>query len=247
MRTAQVAGRVGYSVQQVRNLARDGVLPPVRRTDSGYRRYGEVHVRAALAYRALATAVGPVDAKSFVRAMHEQPVPRVLALFDHAHAALDRERDDLRRTLAAVTTISAEPIAPAQARDSMSVAELATALGVRTSTLRHWDTEGLVVPDRVAAQGIRRYWPTDVRDARIVHQLRAAGYRIDALRTLMPQVRAAGRLDQLAAALATRDTALTVRSRALLEAAAEFVALLALVEDDDRDGESPVNAAASTR
>ncbi|MFE7711419.1 MerR family transcriptional regulator [Streptomyces sp. NPDC057486] len=60
----------------------------------------------------------------------------------------------------------------------MSVSELAAALGVRPSTLRHWDAEGLVVPDRVPSRGTRRYSPAQARDARIVHQLRSAGYRM---------------------------------------------------------------------
>ncbi|MEX2970149.1 MerR family DNA-binding transcriptional regulator [Streptomyces sp. C184] len=49
LRTVDVARRAGYSVQQVRNLERDGVLPPATRTAAGYRRYGELHVHSALA------------------------------------------------------------------------------------------------------------------------------------------------------------------------------------------------------
>ncbi|MEV0415518.1 MerR family transcriptional regulator [Streptomyces sp. NPDC050448] len=57
---------------------------------------------------------------------------------------------------------------------------------MRASTLRHWDAEGLVTPDRLSGRGTRRYSPAQVRDAGIVHQLRSAGYRIDPLRTLIP-------------------------------------------------------------
>jgi hypothetical protein len=69
--------------------------------------------------------------------------------------------------------------------------ELADVLGVQPSTLRHWDAEGLVVPDRTASRSERTYSPSDVRDARIVHQLRMAGYRIGPLKDLMPQLRGA--------------------------------------------------------
>ncbi|MEV0847363.1 hypothetical protein AB0J21_16090 [Streptomyces sp. NPDC049954] len=74
----------------MRNLERDGVLPPAGRTAAGYRVYGEIHVWSALAYRALAVATGPVEAKRMVRAVHESPVTEVLALLDAAHARLDR-------------------------------------------------------------------------------------------------------------------------------------------------------------
>lgn len=228
LRTIDVARRAGYSVQQVRNLERDGVLPPATRTASGYRIYGEVHLRSALAYRALAAGTGPVVAKGIVRAVHELPASDVLALLDAAHARLDRERKELGLAREAAAAISAEPVGDVHLSDSMSVSELAAALGVRPSTLRHWDAEGLAVPDRVAPRETRRYAPAHVRDARIVHQLRGVGYRIDQLRALMPSLRSGNRSEDVAAALAARDRGITARSRALLDATAALSAVLAV-------------------
>ncbi|MFD6278994.1 MerR family transcriptional regulator [Streptomyces sp. NPDC060209] len=218
MRTVDVARRAGYSVQQVRNLERDGVLPPATRTAAGYRIYGETHLQSALAYRALATGTNPVEAKRIVRAVHDRPTAEVLALLDAAHARLDRERTDLELAKEAAAAISADPIEDVRLSDSMSVSELAAALGVRPSTLRHWDAEGLAVPDRAHPRGSRRYSPAQVRDARIVHQLRSAGYRITPLRTLMPSLRRGHGREDVAAALATRDASIVARSRALLDA-----------------------------
>lgn len=228
MRTAVVARRAGYSVQQVRNLERDGVLPSAARTATGYRIYGEIHLRSALAYRALAAGVGPVEAKKIVRTVHAAPVPRVLALLDAAHARLDTEREDLRQAKEAARVIAHEPIDDVRGTDSMSVSELAEALGVRPSTLRHWDAEGLVTPDRV--RGTRRYTPGQVRDARIVHQLRMAGYRVAHLRLLMPELKRSRRIEDVTSALAVRDTSITTRSRALLDGTAALSAVLSLAE-----------------
>ncbi|MEU1995883.1 MerR family transcriptional regulator [Nocardia gamkensis] len=231
MRTVDVARRAGYSVQQIRNLERDGVLPPALRTAAGYRRYGEAHVRSALAYRALAAGVGPVEAKRILRTVHERPIHEALALLDAAHARLHRERTDLALAKRAAAAISAEPIDDVRASDSMSVSELAAALGVRPSTLRHWDAEGLVVPDRATTQGTRRYSPAQVRDARIVHQLRCAGYRVDTLRALMPDLPRGHRSADVEAALAARDASITARSHALLDASAALTAVIAHAAD----------------
>ncbi|MFI1452538.1 MerR family transcriptional regulator [Streptomyces roseus] len=229
MRTADVARRAGYSVQQIRNLERDGVLPAATRTSSGYRVYGEVHLNSALAYRALAAGTGPVEAKEIVRAAHESPAG-LLARLDAAHARLDRERTELTLAKEAAAAISAEPIAQVRPADAMGVGELAAALGVRASTLRHWDAEGLVVPDRRDGRGTRRYSPAQVRDARIVHQLRGAGYRIEPLRTLMPELRGGRRWDTVQTALAAREAGIAARSRALLEASAALLLLLGPTE-----------------
>ncbi|PZG20240.1 transcriptional regulator [Nonomuraea aridisoli] len=247
MRTADIARRTGYSVQQIRNLERDGVLPPVGRTPTGYRVYAEPHVQAVLAYRALAAGTGPVEAKRILRAAHARPlsdalsdapsdapsdalsdVPsEALALLDAAHARLDTERRELALARQAAEAITAEPIDAVRPSDTMSIAELAAALGVRPSTLRHWDAEGLVVPGRDSVRGPRRYSPGQVRDARVVHQLRMAGYRIAPLRSLMPQLRRGHRWEEVRGTLAARDASIDTRSRALLEAAVALHAVLA--------------------
>ncbi|MDP9793824.1 DNA-binding transcriptional MerR regulator [Catenuloplanes nepalensis] len=222
MRTVDVARRSGYSVQQIRNLERDGVLPPATRSAGGHRDYTDRHVLAARAYRALAAGVGPAEARVIVRAAHRPPPAHLLELLDAAHARLDAERRNLRTAQEAARSISAEPILDVRADDAMTISELAAALGVRSSTLRHWHAEGLVVPDRDATGHNRVYSPDAVRDARITDQLRRAGYRIDTLRTLLPDLRHTGARQ----ALDTRDTALTARSRALLTGAAALGALL---------------------
>ncbi|MGW0789565.1 MerR family transcriptional regulator [Streptomyces sp. NPDC002911] len=238
LRTADLARRAGYSVQQVRNLERDGVLPPAARTASGYRIYREVHLQSALAYRALATSTGPVEAKRLMRAVHERPTAEVLALLDAAHARLHRERTDLALAQEAAMAISAELIEDVRPSDSMSVSELAAALGVRPSALRHWDAEGLAVPDRVAPRGTRRYSPAQTRDARIVHQLRSAGYRIAPLRDLMPSLRRGHGQKDVGAALAVRDASITARSRALLDATVPLSAVLATRSEDSQGNDA---------
>lgn len=223
MRTVDVARRTGYSVQQVRNLEQDGVLPRAERTPTGYRTYDERHVRAVQAYRALAAGTGPVEAKKILRAAHTSS--NVLALLDAAHARLHTERRELALAREAAEAIAAEPLGDVRPSDAMSISELATALGVRPSTLRHWEAEGLLTPQRDAAQQ-RRYTPDQVRDARIIHQLRMAGYRITPLKALMPQLRRADGHEDLMTMLATRDANIDTRSRALLEGAAALNAVI---------------------
>lgn len=239
MRTVDVARNAGYSVQQVRNLEREGVLPPAVRTATGYRIYGQLHLQSALAYRALAAGAGPVEAKKIVKAAHQSPTSQVLALLDAAHAQLHTERTELRHAQRAAQAISSEPLDDVRASDSMSISELAAALGVRPSTLRHWDAEGLVVPDRDPTRGTRNYTPSQVRDARIVHQLRKAGYRVAPLRALMPALRRARPSEDLTAALTARDASLATRSRALLDGSAALSAVLSLSTSAPRDPADP--------
>src|SRR5690606_36679768 len=146
LRAVDVARARGYSAEQVRKLLGPGVLPAGHRTPSGHRRYRRWHLDCALAYRALAAGSRPAHAARRVRTTHAGDGAELLALLDAAHAGLDAERHTLAAARAAVAAIDAEPIDPVLPGDAMTVSELAGALGVRPSTLRHWDAEGLVMP-----------------------------------------------------------------------------------------------------
>jgi len=226
LRTIDVARRLGCSVQQVRNLEHDGVLPPTTRTPSGYRTWTEAHVQAAATYVSLAAGVGPVEAKSILRVAGNGTQDDVLALVDAAHARLHAERRDVQLAREAAVAISAEPFDDLRRTDAMTISELATALGVPTSTLRYWDRQGLVTPERAACSTARSYTPADVRDARVVHRLRLAGYRIPTLRDAMPAFRQVRRASDITDALRARDANISLRSRALLQAAAGLLALM---------------------
>lgn len=221
LRTIDVARRVGCSVQHLRDLEHEGVVPPASRTPSGYRSWGEVHVSSALAHRDLARGVGPVRAEELLRALHSEPLAVFLALLDDAHADLARERRDLRLAREAVTAIAAEPLAAPLLSDALTISELAGALGSTAATLRHWEAEGLLAADRAGRGRVRTYSPIQVRDARVVHQLRTAGYRIPHVRSVLRRLldpRHPG--EALVEALRIRDQQLVDRCHALLRAAA---------------------------
>ncbi len=190
MRTGEVARLAECSANQVRKLEAAGVLPPAARSPTGPRSYDEVHVVSVRAYRALAAAVGPVEARHLLVAAHRTS-DALLARLDAAHAALHVERHELVLARQAVLAIATEPIVDVSAADAMSVGDLAVAIGVRPSALRHWEAEGLLKPER-DARGARSYGPADVRDARPVHRLRKAGYRIGPIRALLPQLHERG-------------------------------------------------------
>nr|WP_280414467.1 MerR family transcriptional regulator [Nocardia carnea] len=175
-----------------------------------------------------AAGTDPASAKTILRAVHNGDRRRVFALLDTAHARLDRERRDLHAARTAARAIADEPLTDIRPTDAMSISELARALGVRPSTLRYWDATGLVVPRRAEIRETRVYSPDDVRAARLVHQLRLAGYGIEPLRQLIPELRGRHHWNDLAAALTARDARIDSRSAALLDGAAALSALLGL-------------------
>ncbi|UFU08456.1 MerR family transcriptional regulator [Ruania halotolerans] len=227
--TAQIADRAGCSVQQVRDLERLGVLPPADRAANGYRQFGARHVLALHAYGDLASAVGPVRARRVMSTLSSHALPEAVATIAALHLELVAARTEAlmaQRALAATQAASESPADADADADAMTITELAGALGVRASTLRFWEREDLLVPERVTRRRARLYPPAAVRDARIVAALRAAGYRIPDVREAMVALHTAAAVGDPGAVLERRLQSLAEQMLALLRAGTDLAALL---------------------
>jgi DNA-binding transcriptional MerR regulator len=217
---------VGYSTQQVRDLERLGVLPAAERTRNGYRRYQERHITALRAYRALAAAIGPVPARQMMPTLVQGTLDAAAEKIDDLHALLARNRDQVREARRGLQAVLADATHVFDDRDAMTISELAEALGVRSSALRHWEHEGLVNPDRISRAHTRRYNARAITEARIVAALRSGGHRIPSIARVLDQLREHGLTAEAHALLDARLSELSRRSVALLEASGRLHALL---------------------
>lgn len=224
--TIDVARRVGYSTQQVRDLERHGAIPDAERGANGYRRYRRRHLVALQAYRALADALGPVPARALMPRLLRGSLTDAAEAIDELHAALARGRSRIREARHGLDAVLAEDAAPFDEADAMTIGELARALDIRVSALRHWEHEGLVAPDRAGSSRARTYRARAIAEARVVAALRSGGYRIPAIADVLEELRGRGLTARARAVLDERLAALDRRSVALLAAAGRIHALL---------------------
>ncbi len=231
--TSYLAVVSGYSVQQIRDLEHLGVIPQATRRTNGYRQFGTIHVTGLRAYRNLAIAVGPAIARATMSELptlnFDEAVAKIVAL----HVTLARSRADTQAALHALNSIVDEGTSDAapDPRDTMTITELSIALGVRSSTLRFWEQEGLIAPERGQHQATRRYPPNATTDARIVAALRAGGYRIPAIREVMTSLRVLDKASRANGAdaqnaLHERLHTIATQSEALLRAGTDLTDLL---------------------
>ena len=225
--TTSAAGRlVGYSTQQVRDLERLGAIPAAARASNGYRRYQQRHIVALQAYRALAAAIGPVPARRLMPTLLVGALDEAADAIDNLHADIARDRALVREARRGLDAVLADSTETVDERDAMTIGELAQALGVRASALRHWEHEGLVHPDRTPGSGTRHYNARAIAEARIVAALRSGGYPIPPIARILGQIRDEGLTVEAQSLLDKRLADLTHRSIALLEAAGLLHALL---------------------
>ncbi|MEV8611846.1 MerR family transcriptional regulator [Amycolatopsis sp. NPDC051373] len=226
MRPIDLAREHGLSAQAVRNYDDAGVLPSTERSDTGYRRYTPLHAQALRVFLALRAGHGHRPAVEIMRSIHRGDTESAYRLIDAAHVALLAERDTRTEVAAALGTLSTAP-APFRG-PPLTVGELARRLDVHPATLRAWETEGILRPERDRATGYREYGPDCVRDAEIARQLRRGGYLLRQVAQFLESLREAGGADALSAFLDAWQHRLTARSRALLAGAAQLDAYLTL-------------------
>ncbi len=215
------------SAQAIRNYEDVGILPPAERSETGYRRYTTLHAQALRAFLALRRGHGYQQAMEIMRATNRGDTESAYRLIDTAHGALLAERDTRTEVAMALGTLSTTAPTAANSRP-LTVGELARRLGVHPATLRTWETEGILRPERHPATGYREYGPNCVRDAEIARQLRRGGYPLRQVAQFVESLREAGGSDALSAFLDSWQDRLTTRSRNLLAGAAQLDAYLTM-------------------
>lgn len=222
LRPVDLAREHGLSTQAIRNYEEAGILPAAGRTAHGYRTYTPLHAQALRAFLALVPGHGHPTATSIMQAVNRDAAEEAFRLIDESHAQLLDDRRTLRAVEAALRDLAPVP----QERGDTFVGPLARGLGLRPATLRKWERAGLVQPRRDPRTGYRVYSAADVRDARLVHQLRRGGYLLEQIAPLIAQVRSAGGVVPLESTLRDWHARLSARSRAMLAGAVALHAYL---------------------
>jgi DNA-binding transcriptional MerR regulator len=159
-----------------------------------------------------------------MRAVNAGDVDAALTLLDESHEQLLHDKETLAEVEKALRDLASPgPEAPSR-REVIFIGRLARQLGIGAATLRKWEKAGLIEPRRDPETGYRVYSPADVRDARLAHQLRRGGYLLRQISPLIEQVRNAGGVAPLEAALGEWRARLTTRGLSMLSAAAELSA-----------------------
>jgi DNA-binding transcriptional MerR regulator len=235
LRPIDLAREHGLSTQAVRNYEDAGILPAAERTSRGYRVYTALHARALRAFLALVPGHGHQTATAIMRAVNDGADGDAFRLVDESHAQLLDDRRTLQAVESALRDLDSGPPAPGagpaaatrgRGAVDMFIGPLAAQLRIRPATLRTWERAGLVRPRRDPQTGYRVYSGADVRDAKLTHQLRRGGHLLEQIEPLIAQVREAGGLEPVEAALHDWHGRLSDRARAMLGGAAALEAYL---------------------
>lgn len=222
MRTTDLAKAVGLGAQQVRNYEAWGFLPAVERNERGYRLYTERHLEALRTTKTLLSAgYSWQEANAVMRAVHEGNLDTALTIVDSRHAMLDQRRKHIETTLEAIHVLILEPATETGGGNvgGLRVGDAAKAVKVRPSSLRFWEQQGLLQPERDDRSGYRIYNRQQMNHLNVVVLLRDANFGFGAIRSVLDEL-ATGRPESTLRAIEKLRTVISSSSRACTRATA---------------------------
>jgi DNA-binding transcriptional MerR regulator len=180
LRTSDIANAVGVHPNTVRLYEEWGFLPPIPRTDSGYRQFNEFHLDQMRLARTTLHGGWPGrkirhSALELVRCSASGALEDALALAKNHQALVQGEREQAETAVLFIQQWLNGDIVETT-KKPLSIGQTARLLDVSTDKLRDWERNGLLTVPRHPQNRYRQYGAAEIGRERVIRTLRHAGY-----------------------------------------------------------------------
>ncbi|RIX51430.1 MerR family transcriptional regulator [Paenibacillus nanensis] len=184
----EIARELHISTSAMRHYEAWGIVPPPERGANGYRLYTRTHRAYFRCLRAMFAGFGTAVTSEALRYIQAGDMDAAFWLVNREQAALYQEKEAADKTLSLLQSPD-PPIPPGRKPKSrMTIGEAAELAGVRASAIRHWEKEGLIIPERDPDNGYRLYTPTHLRQILLIRTLRGTVYFLEHMKELVQAV-----------------------------------------------------------
>ncbi len=190
--TSEVARAAGVHPNTVRLFEAAGYLPPIPRTEGGYRMFTVFHRDQMILARTLLQWPYPGGKTLVEEAVFHAAAGDLGGALERAYTYLARVHAEQAQTDAAARLLErwAQGVAAEPAKSPLSIKQTATLLQVSVDMLRNWERNGLIRAPRNPQNGYRRYGAAEISRLRVIRTLSRVGY------SQMAILRMLTRLDQ---------------------------------------------------
>ena len=190
--TSDLAKAVGFHPNTVRRYVDRGILPPVERSLSGYRRFTEFHLDCLRLVRQVFSNQFPGAAiyQSGFRLIQATASGDLGGALELAYTHLALVQSERAQAEVAAHLLERWALGtPADATtQSLTIGQVARYLGVSIDVLRNWDRNGLINIPRDPSNGYRRYGAPEISRLRVIRMLSRAGYSLSAILRMLLQL-----------------------------------------------------------
>lgn len=192
LRTSDLAQAVGIHPNTVRRYVDWGLLPPVERSPSGYRRFTQKHLDCLRLARLIYGADYPGRSLR-----HSGWEVIQLAVTDdwggalelaYRHLALVQAEQAQANAAATLLERWAQGASAEATGKTLRIGDVAKLLGLTNDILRNWERNGLLEVPRLPENGYRLYGPAEISRLRVIRMLVRSGYSLMAILRMLTQL-----------------------------------------------------------
>lgn len=188
MKGIEIAKKLKISTSALRHYESWGLVPEIKRAKNGYRIYTEEHEAYFQCIRAINSGFGMALVREVMPRIIKGEKIEVLWLINKAQVDLHKEKETVIRTVKMLDLKELNDIPKYRNKNSFTIGEVAKEANVSTSSIRHWEKEGLIQPVRHKESGFRIYSTSDVRQVLIIRTVQRVAYSLDIVREVLSEL-----------------------------------------------------------
>lgn len=191
MKGIEIAKRLNISTSALRHYESWGLVPKVERAKNGYRIYTNEHEAYFQCIRALNAGFGMDLVKKVMPLIINGKVHDSLWLINKAQVDLHSEKETVQKTVEILDSkdlAGLSDIKRHREKIYFTIGEVAKEANVSASSIRHWEKEGLLKPQRHKESRFRIYNTSDIRRVFIIRTVQKAVYSLDIVREVLSDI-----------------------------------------------------------
>jgi DNA-binding transcriptional MerR regulator len=185
MKGIEIAKKLNISTSALRHYEAWGLVPKVERSANGYRRYTNEHEAYFHCIRALLPGFGMALIRSIMPLIIRGDKLDALWQINKAQVNLHAEKETVQRAIEMINFIETAELPNYLSKSAFTIGEAAELANVSSSSIRHWEKEGLIKPERHKESGFRVYSRTDIRKVLIIRTVQRVAYSLDIVREVL--------------------------------------------------------------
>lgn len=191
MKGIEIARQLGISTSALRHYESWGIIPPVEREANGYRIYNPVHLAYFQCIRSLNAGFGMDLVKKVMPLIIEGKIHDALWLINQAQVNLHAERNTAQKTVEILEAKDLSQVISVNKNRKhtfFSISDVAKETNVSASSIRHWEREGLIDPERDQESGYRQFTLADIRRVFIIRTVQRMVFSLDIVRQVLDNI-----------------------------------------------------------
>lgn len=184
----EIARELYISTSALRHYESWGIVPAPERSDKGYRLYTKLHLAYFRCLRAMFAGFGTSVTCDVLRNIQKSALDEAFWLVNQQQANLHLDKRIAEQTLELLQHPDLPQLANKKLKSRMTIGEAAAIAEVQPSAIRHWEKEGLIVPERDPENGYRLFTPTHIRQILLIRTLRKTVYVLENMKEIVQSI-----------------------------------------------------------